>query len=332
MHRKFSLYAVSMALFLVLPQLSYAQARASDSDRDGLSDRTETELLEKFAPTFMISREDCSVRPAQFIASAKSPTVLDDDGTIYGQATPRKGKPGEVELRYYHLWRKDCGQAARHPDMGHVSVLVKTGATAKEARALYWYAAAHEDTACDASHITRAETIHAEDHGATVWISDGKHASFLSEELCKHGCGADRCDDMTRLKSSEIVNLGELNAPMNGIAWLRSSKWPLSAKMGQSNFPAERATRVERLPDTDIVWTNPSKRPPQAAALVANDGLTGIRATDTAMVVSSGGVSSTLGSVKDKTGSAVKSTTGSVKNTLKKGVDKTGKLFHRNKK
>ena len=32
-------------------------------------------------------------------------------------------------------------------------------------KAVYWYAAAHENTVCDVSQIARAKTLHAEEHG-----------------------------------------------------------------------------------------------------------------------------------------------------------------------
>ena len=152
---------------------SHAQipdAHAFDSDHDGISDEVEEALLAKFLPTFMVSSHDCSTQPAQFSPQAKSPTVVADDGTIYGQVFPRKQHPGEVELHYYHLWRKDCGEMGHRLDAEHASALVSLGTTASDSAALYWYAAAHEDTICDASQLTRAETIHAQERGPTLWI------------------------------------------------------------------------------------------------------------------------------------------------------------------
>ena len=336
MHHKFSLCAVLLALLIPFLQHSDAQenagqAGAADTDRDGLTDRVESELLQQFLPVFMISSTDCSVRPAQFLAGAKSPTVLDDDGTIYGQAFLRSGYPDEVELHYYHLWRKDCGEMGHRLDTEHVSALVKTGAAPAEAKALYWYAAAHEDTVCDASHLTRAATIHAEDHGATVWISEGKHGSFLSEAMCTHGCGGDRCSQMEPLKIRQIINLGEAGAPMNGIAWLASKEWPLSDKMIRSDFIEARVARVGRQADTDIAWANPSKRPAQAAILGANAGIggaaTGLRSTDTALTIADDNTSAALDTTTDKTGSALKRSSRNILKALKKSAEKTGKFL-----
>src|SRR5215467_6738015 len=74
-------------------------------------------------------------------------------------------------------------------------------------KAVYWYAAAHENTVCDVSQIARASTLHAEDHGARIWVSPGKHASYFNEMLCQRGCGADRCEDMTAMVPLQVINL-----------------------------------------------------------------------------------------------------------------------------
>ena len=66
---------------------------------------------------------------------------------------------------------------------------------------------------------------------------------------------------MEAMKPGQIINLGELDAPTNGIVWLRSPEWPLSDKMGRSDFSGARLARVQREPEQDIVWANPAKRP-----------------------------------------------------------------------
>lgn len=294
--------------------LLIAQSRAADRDRDGLSDRFEQALLERFAPQFQISHGDCSLRPAHFAQNVIVPTVEAEDGTIYGQAFPREavitkgvsdaGAEQEVELHFYHLWRTDCGRMGHALDTEHVSVLLRgTGESAADWKAVYWYAAAHEDTACDASQVTRAATIDAETKGAKVWISAGKHASFLGESLCEHGCGGDRCTQMEPLKNVGVINLGETAAPMNGSEWIASRRWPLLQKMGRSDFHSAMLQRLEALPETDIAWAQPAKRPAQAVILggsrtmdatltgggdAAGGVATGNRNTDTALVVAGG--------------------------------------------
>jgi hypothetical protein len=334
--RVYSVFVLSAFFVLTVgsPRAQNVRQEASsfDSDRDGLSDALESALLAKYAPNFMFSQHDCSVRPAQFFSNKKSPTVIEDDGTIYGQGFPRKNHTGEIELHYYHLWRKDCGEMGHRLDAEHVSALIKLGTAVDDSKALYWYAAAHEDTVCDASQITRAKTIQAEDHGATVWISEGKHASFLSEALCTHGCGGDRCDEMEPLKTKQIIDLGEIGAPMNGIVWLSSSEWPLSNKLQRTDFTDTRVSRVQGLPRTDVVWTNPSKRPAQAALLGANAGIggatIGARSTDTALVIADANTSSALDKSSSKTGQALKSSSRNVWKAFKRSLEKTGKVVH----
>lgn len=302
-----------------------------DSDQDGISDSLEAELLAEFIPTFMVSRTDCSIMPAQFAPATSKPTVIADDGTIYGQAFPRKSGAQEIELRYYHLWRKDCGELGHDLDTEHVSALIQVGKNANPAIALYWYVSAHEDTICDASHLTRAAIVGAQGHGPTVWVSRGKHASFLSEDLCVHGCGGDRCSQMEPLKVRTIVNLGEADAPMNGIAWLHSPNWPLQSKMRRSDFTDVRLARITKSPRTDVVWANPSKRPAQAAILGLNAGMggaaTGARATDTALVVTNDSTSSALDAASSKTGDALGKSSRNLWRALRKSAKNAGRFL-----
>ncbi len=145
----------------------------------------------------------------------------------------------------------------------------------REWTAVYWYAAAHEDTVCDASQVTRASTVDAVAHGPTVWVSNGKHASFLREELCNRGCGGDRCALMEPLAAGQVVNLGEVAAVANGSVFVSSARWPLAEKMGRTDFKPALVQRVDGLPDTDIVWAEPAKRPGQVAIKGANRGVDG---------------------------------------------------------
>ena len=306
-----------------------------DSDGDGLSDHLEDELLKQFQPTWMIGKGDCSVKPAQFASGASTPTAVADDGTIYGQAFPYRGHRDEIELHFYHLWRQDCGQMGHALDAEHVAVLVRSQQTDGDEklkwRALYWYSAAHEDTVCDASQITRSTTIHAEDKGATVWVSPGKHASFLNEELCAYGCGGDKCTAMDRMKNRDVVNMGELSRPVDGAVWVASSQWPLADKMRRSDFPEARLTRLERLPESDVAWANPAKRPAQAAIYGGNSAVNGIaaggRSTDTALVLANGNTGRALGKAQRNTGNALSRSYKNVVKAVGGAATSTGKAL-----
>lgn len=314
-----------------------AEARSSaepDSDRDGLSDRLENTLLQQFQPRWRISKDDCSDKPGKFRQGVSIPTVVANDGTIYGQVFPYKGRRDEVELHFYHLWRQDCGELGHPLDAEHVSVLlrlVREGTSEPEWRALYWYAAAHEDTVCDASQITRAATLGAEESGATIWISPGKHASFLNEELCSRGCGGDHCVDMRPMKEGEVVNLGELSHPADGAVWITSSRWPLADKMRRTDFTGTRMTHLERLPESDIAWANPAKRPAQAAIYGGNSALNGIatggRSTDTALTVANDSTGRALGKAQNHTGNALKKSYRNVIKALGGAATATGRAL-----
>jgi hypothetical protein len=279
-----------------------------DSDHDGLSDALEQALLVQFAPRFMLSVSDCSVQPAQFVPFQANPVVQADNGTIYGQVFPRAGHSDQVEVHYYHLWRSDCGEMGHNLDTEHVSALLsRDGASAW--KALYWYASAHEDTVCDASQIARAATLDAERQGPRIWISRGKHASFLSYALCAHGCGGDDCSETERLAITRLINLGELNAPMNGATWIASPEWPLAAKMRRSDFTGAHMISVDQLPPTSIAWANPGKRPMQAAIRSGKytvDGVAaGQRATSTALDLADSNTGQALGSAAGSTGNGI---------------------------
>ena len=302
-----------------------ATTSSLDSDRDGLTDEMEQTLLIQFAPAFMISRQDCADAPALFTPGRSDPTVRAEEVAIYGQVTPREFEARQaVEIHYYHLWKSDCGRMSHPFDAEHVSVLaVKSPSpdNQEEWRALYWYAAAHEDTMCDASQITRASALNAEDRGPVVWISVGKHASFLNERLCSHGCGGDVCQHMDPLGTTEILNLGENGTPMNGALWIASLQWPLSAKMARSDFQPAAIARLEQLPASDIAWVNPSKRPAQST--IAAGG-----STADALATSSRKTDSALAGAGDSTEDALDTSYRNVTRALGKSAHNVGKFLH----
>jgi hypothetical protein len=269
-----------------------------------LSDALEQALLVQFAPAFMVGRQDCSHLPAEFRPDVKLPESQAEDGTIYGQVFPAKNstaKKPEVEIHFYHLWAQDCGAHGHPLDAEHVAVLVEASgsdlATAKW-KAVDWYAAAHEDTVCDVSQIARASTLHAEDHGAEVWVSPGKHASYLNETLCQSGCGADRCEDMVPLHTSRLINLGEPGHPMNGSMFIASTTWPLAGKMTTSNFPADAVARLDQLPTTDIAWFHPGRHPAQGVIAVSSS-------TEDALATSGENTTTAISLAGDSTGNAL---------------------------
>ncbi len=319
-----------IALLLTLGCACMAGAStAQDTDHDGLSDAQEQALLDQFSPHFMVSAHDCAGEPAQFARNTATPKPLKEDGTIYGQAFPVPGAPDKVELHYYHLWDRDCGEMGHFLDTEHVSVLLQADAHVFDSwHAQYWYASAHEDTVCDASHIARASTLHAEENGATVWISAGKHASFLNEELCHSGCGGDSCVDSVKLHTAAVVNLGEASAPMNGSTWIAASVWPLETKMTRTDFTPVRLARLQRMPPDAIAWANPEKRPQEAVIHGGNSTLgslaTSGRSTDNALALADGKTGGALQTASKNTGHALGHSLGAVGHALGTATSHTG--------
>ena len=325
-----TLALVALVASISLPLTAQAVA---DSDGDGLNDALEQKLLQQFEPTFLIGTNDCSEKPAEFQRDSAKPVALQNNGTIYGQVFP--GKSGAVEVHYYHLWRTDCGRHGHPLDAEHVSVLLRPDRSDLETAkwtAAYWFAAAHEDTVCDVSQIARSNTIRAERHGATVWISPDKHASYLSGGSCSAGCGADHCSRMTKLPAGEVVNLGEEHRPMNGSSFVESSEWPLAAKMRSSNFPAAQLARLDGLPADDIVWYNSGRHPAQGIIAISSHTQEHIAnagaATGAALGTADDSASAGLQSAQEHTGSALGKSYRSVKHALGTSAKHVGDALH----
>ncbi len=299
-----SLVAIlSLSLLPIHAQQLQPATDAIDSDHDGISDSTEQALLQQFAPTFFVSRRDCSNLPAEFEPESSTPHALAENGTIYGQVFPSKTSTPAAptaEIHYYHLWKSDCGLHSHPLDTEHVAVLVRavTSDPATSWKALYWYAAAHENTVCDVSQIARASTLHHQDNGVRIWISPGKHASYFSETLCQSGCGADRCQAMVALAPAAIINLGEPAAPMNGSLFIASTAWPLAAKMSNSNFPPQQIARLDTLPENEIVWFNTGRHPMQGVIAISS-------ATEQSLAGSSQSTTTALSGAADSTSNAL---------------------------
>ena len=280
-----------------------------DMDSDGIEDELEQTLLEKFSPEFMISAEECDTAPSEFRPGDIAPQLLEKNRTIYGQVFPIviAGKPGLfIEIHYYHLWNEDCGRNGHPFDTEHVSVLLSAETfsdSADDWKAEYWYAAAHEDTVCDASHGAGSSLIHAEQQGPTVWISDGKHASYLDRELCHGGCGSDDCSVMESMEISSLINLGEPGAPMNGAFWIEWQGWPLEDKM-QTDFPEKVLAKLNA----------------EQPVIPVNDSQASIKGT----IFVSGATAGALGSTKRKTGAALSEAGGAVGKSLDNSKTGTG--------
>ena len=265
-------------LLLLLPLAILAQSTGlpdPDSDKDGFTDTLEQSLLTQFSPHFYIGQQECAGLPAAFQQGVLTATPQAEDATVYGQVFPVKvaGTAAPMaEIHFYDLWDRDCGAHGHQLDAEHVAVLVEASGpdlTATKWKAVYWYAAAHENTVCDVSQLARASALGAEQEGAKVWLSPGKHAAYLAKSLCNHGCGADQCEAMKPMRTSRIINLGEPGHPMNGSDFVASKAWPLEQKMDHTDFPPGPIARLNSLPHDDIAWFNAGKHPAQGVVAVS---------------------------------------------------------------
>jgi hypothetical protein len=261
-----------------------------DLDHDGIPDALEQQLLERFLPRFHISGDECDGMPATFAPGELTPRPLERDGAIYGQATPVATETGSlIALRYFHLWAQDCGRLSHPLDVEHVAVLIQRqpGRTTDGAtnpyqlpqepwawKALYWFAAGHQNTICDTSHGASATALVAEWIGADVWISAGKHASYLARSRCRAGCGGDQCNNMRPLPVSALHNLGEPGHPLGGADWIASDAWPLAEKMGPA-FPAHLLTQLATAPSNRIFAVNTALPPVRATVRAGGEVLDG---------------------------------------------------------
>jgi hypothetical protein len=261
------------------------------------------------------------VKPALFEEGVAKPTVVERDGTIYGQVTPReraKGGDAVVEIHFYDLWSVDCGRMGHPLDAEHVSVLLRAktmDSPVEDWRAVYWFAAAHEATVCDASQMAAAKALDAEGQGATVWLSAGKHGAFLDETMCTQGCGGDRCVAMTPLAVARVINLGEPGAAMHGAVWARSAAWPLAAKM-QSDFSGAAIARLERGEGVPVEM-NGAHGSVKGTIYVANSVANGVGTS----AANTGDALSTAG---EKTGDALDDADANTEGALGKSAKATG--------
>jgi hypothetical protein len=151
------------------------------------------------------------------------------------------------------LWDRDCGRVARPLDAEHLAALISNEPDGGS-KAIYWYAGAHAKTVCDISSAAHSAAVRAERRGPRVWSSSGKHALYLTQAMCKSGCGADSCDGSVELEHvGPVVNLGELDSPANGSLWISSPNCVLSDRM-YTDFSEDIVTRLEATTN-DVVVT-----------------------------------------------------------------------------
>jgi hypothetical protein len=267
---------------------------AADVDHDGLDDALEARLLAQFQPRLHVSRTDCDKIPAEFGAKG----AIARNGTLYGQAFPVELSGHRyIELHYFHLWTRDCGRVGHKLDAEHVSALLDDGEGGW--RALYWYASGHKGTPCDSGNAARALPLAAERNGPHIWASHGKHASFLTLELCNASpCDGDVCRDMIEVPVARVINLGQKGAPLAGAEWVNRREWGLlRSKLGPDFTPVLFA-RLETLPVEPAKVAN-VMQPTQAVFLAGSE-------TIGALGTATSHTGSALGTADKKTSNAIR--------------------------
>lgn len=267
-----------------------------------MADQIEQQILHQFRPHLVLSANECDGQPARFEPGQREPRVLARDGTLYGRVfrVAPPGLEGEfLEAHFFHLWGRDCGRAGHPLDIEHVAVLLRKSGSAWTA--VYWIASAHQDTVCDRSHGASAETLKSDKTGVTAWVSHGKHATFLTQDACRKGCGGDRCQDPLRpLPAGTVLNIGEPGVPLNGAVWVDSPSWNFSEKWA-SRFPAPVLQALAQ-GEGRLVDLRPELIPVRATVKGLNEGVDGVATADRH-------TTGALGTAKQKTGSAVKKAT-----------------------
>jgi hypothetical protein len=195
---------------------------------------------------------------------------------------------------------------------------------------VYWFAAAHEATVCDASQVAAAKALDAERQGATVWLSAGKHGAFLSEAICTQGCGGDRCTEMAPLAVARIVNLGEPGAAMSGAIWVGSPMWPLAAKM-QSDFSAAAIARLEQGGGVPVEM-NGAHGSVKGTIYVANSVANGLGTSEAntadALNIAGANTGAALDNADSKTEGALTKSAKATGEALKKSTKAAGRFLH----
>ena len=217
----------------------------------------------------------------------------------------------------------DCGRGGHALDAEHVSALVESArldAPAGAWTARLWYAAAHEGTLCDASSGAHASSIGAERAGPDIFVSRGKHASYLTQGQCKWGCGGDVCSDAQPLQPAAIINIGEPGAPMNGAEWVASRRWRLAEKL-QSDFDPSVRAKLDASNTARVISLMIHLRAPQAPVLAGDtvvDALaTAGRSTSSALNATGDVAAQAVGASAHAVGASMKRTASGIARFLR---------------
>ena len=179
----------------------------TDSDGDGLSDKCEYEVAWAFSPTMMVHPNDDVTRDEYFVVMP--------------------GAGNSIMIFYAFGYHRDNGipfcacpewLGGKHVGDSEFIVMEITPARGSDNEwgLVYAYLSAHRGRLTDSSVLAGGWNMETDDDGRpVVWVSEGKHANYISQSACDDGAGGfDSCDnntESTRFWVSSDDNLGQIN-------------------------------------------------------------------------------------------------------------------------
>jgi hypothetical protein len=121
---------------------------------------------------------------------------------------------------------------------------------------------------------------------------------------------------MKAMPVGRLINMGELEHPMNGALFISSTRWPLARKMAMTNFSQGPIGRLNQLPETNIAWFHAGRHPAQQVIAVSVS-------TEGVLAESSHNTSEAIADAGDSTGNAISVAEDSTGNALQKSYGKT---------
>ncbi|MEO6863863.1 MAG: hypothetical protein ABI229_00285 [Gemmatimonadaceae bacterium] len=194
---------------------------SQDRDRDGVQDQCEYELANAFHPQMQFTSDDCDVSREPYWAATRMNSPID-------------GTP-VIAIFYAISYHYDCGspspfcptQCAGH--LGDSEFIVEEVTTADYPNSdVHWYLKYATLSAHYGSQANSTGTYAGADltYGAAapgsnpfVWVAEGKHSNYRSQEVCDAGAYYfDNCDRPGTRVGLEVLpsaNLGSLSNQLN---------------------------------------------------------------------------------------------------------------------
>ncbi len=192
-----------------------------DRDRDGVQDQCEYELANAFHPQMQFTSDDCDVSREPYWAATRMNSPID-------------GTP-VIAIFYAISYHRDCGSSRLDcpadcgGHYGDSEFIVEEVTTADYPNSdAHWYLkyatlSAHYGSQANSTGVYAGAdlTYGAAAPGSNpfVWVAEGKHSNYRSQEVCDAGAYYfDNCDRPGTRVGLEVLpsaNLGSLSNPLN---------------------------------------------------------------------------------------------------------------------